>query len=224
MGKPMLTVRIARWSAEHPWRAIGAWLLFVAVCIGAGQVTGTRSADFDDHPKGELATYQSIVDEAGFTRPATENVLISARDGALDRDHALAAANEVRTGMGSLREVGKVSEPVSSPKGKAMLVNVELAGDPETADERVDKLLATTAAVQKQYPDLLIEQVGGASLDKALSATLGDDFQKAELISIPVTLLIMLVVFGALIAAGCRCCWRCPRWARRSGCPRWPRS
>jgi RND superfamily putative drug exporter len=202
MGKPMLTVRIARWSAEHPWRAIGAWLLFVAICIGAGQVTGTKKADFDDNPTGELATYQSIVDESGFTRPATENVLISARSGDLDQDRAMAVANEVRTDMSALREVGEVSDPTPSPKGTAVLVNVELAGDPKTSDERVDKLLDTTAAVQKQYPDLLVEQVGGASLDKALSATLGDDFVKAELISIPVTLIIMLVVFGALIAAG----------------------
>jgi putative drug exporter of the RND superfamily len=202
MGKPMLTVRIARWSAEHPWRAIGAWLLFVAICIGAGQVTGTKSADFDDNPKGELATYQSIVDESGFTRPATENVLISARSGDLNQEQALAAANDVRADMGALREVGEVSEPVRSPKGTAVLVNVELAGDRDTADERIDPLLETTAAVQKQYPDLLVEQVGGASLNKALSTALGDDFTKAELISIPVTLLIMLVVFGALIAAG----------------------
>lgn len=202
MGKPMLTVRIARWSAEHPWRAIGAWLLFVAICVGAGQVTGTKKADFDDNPKGELATYQSIVDEAGFTRPATENVLISARSGSLDQDRAMAAANEVRADMGALREVGEVSDPTPSPKGTAVLVNVEIAGDPETSEDRVDKLLNTTAAVQKQYPDLRVEQVGGASLDKALSATLGEDFQKAELISIPVTLIIMLLVFGALIAAG----------------------
>ena len=102
MGKPLLTVRVARWSAEHPWRAIGAWLLFVAICIGAGQVAGTKQADFDDNPTGELATYQSIVDEAGFTRPATENVLISARDGELDTAQATAAANAVRTEMSGL--------------------------------------------------------------------------------------------------------------------------
>jgi RND superfamily putative drug exporter len=202
MGKPLLTVRIARWSAEHPWRAIGAWLVFVAICIGAGQVVGTKQADFDDNPTGELATYQSIVDEAGFTRPATENVLISARDGELDTAKATAAAADVRAEMSGLREVDEVSDPVPSPKGTAMLVNVELAGDPDTAEDRVDVLLDATAAVQKDYPELRVEQVGGASLDKALTATLGDDFQKAELISIPVTLVIMLVVFGALIAAG----------------------
>jgi RND superfamily putative drug exporter len=198
----MLTVRIARWSAEHPWRAIGAWILFVSICVGAGAAAGTKQADFDDNPTGELATYRSIVDEAGFTRPSTENVLISAREGDLDAGRALAAANDVRADMGALRAVGDVSEPVESPKHTAFLVNVEIAGDGDTADERVDSLLDTTASVQQRYPDLRIEQVGGASLDTALSKTLGEDFQKAELISIPVTLVIMLVVFGALIAAG----------------------
>jgi len=202
MGKPMLTVRIARWSAEHPWRAIGAWILFVAICVGAGAAAGTKQADFDDNPSGELATYRSIVDEAGLDRPSTENVLISARDGDLDAARATTAANDVRTRMSALPQAGEVSEPIESPKHTAFLVNVEIAGDSDTAADRVDALLKTTASVQQRYPDLRIEQVGGESLGAALDETLGDDFQKAELISIPVTLVIMLVVFGALIAAG----------------------
>jgi putative drug exporter of the RND superfamily len=202
MAKPMLTVRIARWSAEHPWRAIGAWLLFVAISIGAGSAVGTKTGDFDDNPTGELATYQSIVDESGFERPSSENVLITAREGNLDQARALAAANEIRGGMDVLPETGTISEPVPSPKGSAVLVNVEMTGERKTSDERVQPLLDTTASVQAHYPDLRIEQVGGASLDKALSDALGKDFQKAELISIPVTLAIMLLVFGALIAAG----------------------
>ena len=202
MGKPMLTVRIARWSAEHPWRAIGAWILFVAICVGAGAAAGTKQADFDDNPKGELATYQSIVDESGYDYPATENVLISARSGELDTEEAMAAAADVRTGMGGLSGVDSVSEPLPSPKGTAVLLNVKLSGEADSATEKIQPLLDETASVQDRYPDLRIEQVGGASLDKALTETLGKDFQKAELISIPVTLLIMLVVFGALIAAG----------------------
>ncbi len=202
MGKPMLTVRIARWSAEHPWRAIGAWILFVAISIGAGQFAGTKQADFDDNPKGEAATYHNIVDEAGFNRPATENVLITAKQGDLDKKQAMAAAADVHDAMAALRGVGEVSDPVPSPKGTAVLVNVELDGSSDDAEERIQPLLDTTAGVAKDYPDLRVEEVGGASLDKALSATLGEDFQKAELISIPVTLVIMLLVFGALIAAG----------------------
>src|SRR5947207_9016900 len=116
MAKPMLTVRVARWSAEHPWRAIGAWLLFVAICIGAGNMVGTRSATDADQVTGELATYQNIVDEAGFQRPETENVLISAQSGALDQTKAMAAANDVRAGMTALSGVAKVSDPVPSPR------------------------------------------------------------------------------------------------------------
>ena len=114
----------------------------------------------------------------------------------------MAAAADVRTQMSALDGVGKVSEPVPSPKGTAVLVNVELTGEADTAEDRIQPLLDTTADVGRSYPDLRVEQVGGASLDKALSETLGQDFQKAELISIPVTLVIMLLVFGALIAAG----------------------
>jgi RND superfamily putative drug exporter len=198
----MLTVRVARWSAEHPWRAIGAWLLFVVLCVVVGGAVGTKEAKFDDNPTGELATYQSITDEAGFKRPVTENVLISAKSGKLDSGAAMAAAGEVRTAMSGLAEVNKVSDPVPSPKGTAVLVNVEMKGESKGSSGRVQPLLDATATVQAHHPDLLIEEVGGASLDKALDATLGKDFQKAELISIPVTLVIMLLVFGALIAAG----------------------
>ncbi len=57
-------------------------------------------------------------------------------------------------------------------------------------------------AAQKQYPDLRIEQFGDASADKALSASLDDDFKRAEFLSFPITLLILIFAFGALVAAG----------------------
>ncbi|MGQ0841220.1 MMPL family transporter [Actinokineospora sp.] len=201
-AKPMVTVRIARWSALHPWRAIGAWFLFVIVCVGAGAVVGTKTADFDDNPKGELAVYQQIIDDANLTRPATENVLITARSGSLDQGTAATVAAEVRARMAALPEVGEVGEPIPSPRGSAILVSVDIAGDRETAEDRLRPLLDTTASIQAAHPDLRVEQVGGQSLNKAVSETLGNDFQKAEFISIPVTLLIMLIAFGAVIAAG----------------------
>ncbi|WP_084468498.1 MMPL family transporter [Actinokineospora inagensis] len=198
----MFTVRVARWSAEHPWRSITAWLLFVAVCVGVGNMVGTKTTNFDDNLTGEMAVFQKMVDDAGFNRPATENVLITARNGALDQGGALAVAGEVKAKMSGLKEVGKVSDPVPSPKGTAVLVSVDIAGASKTADERLQPLLDATAAVQAAHPELRVEEVGGESLNKALSDTLGDDFGRAELISLPVTLVIMLVAFGAVIAAG----------------------
>src|SRR5262249_41225886 len=60
----------------------------------------------------------------------------------------------------------------------------------------------TTAAGQKDHANLRVEEGGRASIGKALDATIGKDFQRAEMFSLPVTLLILLVAFGALIAAG----------------------
>ncbi len=66
----------------------------------------------------------------------------------------------------------------------------------------MDAALAATAAAQKAHPDLRIEQFGDASADKALSASLDDDFKRAEFLSLPITLIILIVAFGALVAAG----------------------
>jgi RND superfamily putative drug exporter len=39
-----MTVRIARWSATHPWRAMALWTVFVVACIAVGALVGTKEA------------------------------------------------------------------------------------------------------------------------------------------------------------------------------------
>jgi RND superfamily putative drug exporter len=186
----------------HPWRAIGAWVLFVAVCVWAGGAAGTREGTDEDTMKGEVLHAQQIVDDGHYDDPTVENVLITARSGNLDVASATAVAGEVTQRMRALPEVAKVDPAAPAPNRGAVLVPVTMKGDPDTADKRVQPLLDATAAVQTAHPDLIVEEVGGASLSRALDDTLGNDFKKAELFSIPVTLVILLLAFGALIAAG----------------------
>ena len=82
------------------------------------------------------------------------------------------------------------------------MLTFEIAGDDNTAVDRVDPTLAATAAVQRAHPDLRVEQLGSASAEKAFDASLSRDFQRAETLSVPLTLIILLVAFGALVAAG----------------------
>ena len=63
-------------------------------------------------------------------------------------------------------------------------------------------MLAAVAHAGRASPGLRIEEVGGAAIGKALDDKLGNDFQKAEVLSLPLTLLILIAVFGALVAAG----------------------
>ncbi|MFG3710001.1 MMPL family transporter [Micromonospora sp. NPDC047730] len=197
------TTRIGRWSANHPWLAITAWLCFVLASVVGGSLAGTVEATTQDSLHGELARADRIEQAGAFPKaPAAESVLITARAGELDLDWARAVATDLSTRMRALPDVAKVADPVTSPSRQALLVEVEMAGSADDADARVAPLLDVTSQAQQRHPDLRVEQVGSGSLSKALTETLAADFVKAELISVPVALVILLFSFGALIAAG----------------------
>ena len=128
-------------------------------------------------------------------------MLITARSGALDTGRAAAAAADVRRRLDALPVVTAQQPPVTAPGGRAVLVRVQLARDPATAADRVGPMEEATAAVQAAYPELRVEQVGDATVEKALNRAYGDDFRRAEMLSLPVTLVILVVAFGALQAA-----------------------
>ncbi len=78
----------------------------------------------------------------------------------------------------------------------------EIPGDDDVTKDRVDSTLAATAAAQKANPQVFVGQFGDASADKAISKAFEDDFKKAEFLSLPITLLILVAAFGSLVAAG----------------------
>jgi RND superfamily putative drug exporter len=196
------TVRVARWSATHPWRAIGLWVVFVAVCFAVGGMVGTNEATDEDMWIGESGRASAIQQLGNFDDPAKENVLITARTGPLDRSAAQAAARDVAARMAARPEVAEVGEPIPSRDGTALLVPLSMSGDEDTAEDNIEAVLDQTKAAQSAHPDLRIEQVGGVSLGHGITERVGSDLGKAELLSLPVTLLIMLIAFGAIIAAG----------------------
>ncbi|MFE7408916.1 MMPL family transporter [Streptomyces laurentii] len=203
MRKKPATVRIARWSATHPWSAIGLWAVFVALCLFLGGAAGTQKISDEESGVGESGRAGRITAAGHFTEKPEENVLITAASGGKpDPAAAEDAARELGNRMRALAEVERVGAPVPAPDGTALLLPVTMRGDTENADRRVQPLLDASAAVERSHEGLRIEQVGTGSTAKGLTETLGEDFEKAELISLPLTLLILLVVFGAIIAAG----------------------
>ncbi|TCC10017.1 MMPL family transporter [Kribbella soli] len=202
MARGQITVRAARWSATHPWRAIAMWVVVVIACFALGQVTGTKESK-NEGDIGEVTRADNIVKSGNFDDPDVESVLITAPSGQLDHAAANKAAAVVIQQMRALGGVAEVGQPMPSPKNDAVIVRVTMKDVPDGSDDdaRVQPLLDTTAKVQQQYPDLRIEEVGGLSIGKALNETLGKDFKRAEIFSLPVTLAILLIAFGALIAA-----------------------
>ncbi|MEU4394658.1 MMPL family transporter [Kribbella sp. NPDC023855] len=193
-----LTVRAARWSATHPWRAIAMWVAVVVACFALGSVTGTKEST-NEGDIGEVTRADNIVKSGNFPDHDVESVLITPKSGALDQAEAGKVAGVVTERMRALGGVAEVAKPILSPKKDALIVRVTLKDGED--DNRVQPLLDATAKVQQENPGIRVEQVGGESIGKALEETLGEDFKRAEMFSLPVTLAILLVAFGALIAA-----------------------
>ncbi|MFF7735447.1 MMPL family transporter [Streptomyces sp. NPDC007984] len=198
-----LTVRMARWSARHPWRAIVGWLVFVVLCLGAGGAVGTNSATTADYRVGEAGRAEALAAEAHLERRAAEQVLISSRSGgALDQDAARAAAEDLTDRMRRLQDVAGVADPSLSKDRRTLMVEVALKGEERDAKDKVDTLQAQTAAVQKGHPGLLLEETGSPSVSKGVDQQRSDDLALSEAITLPVTLLTLLVVFGSVTMAG----------------------
>ena len=77
----------------------------------------------------------------------------------------------------------------------------DMAEDVKVADT-VDATVAAVDAAQKAHPDLRIEQSGSGSTEDEFMALFNSDLQKAGTTSLPLTLIILLIAFGALVAAG----------------------
>ena len=202
MSRGSVTVRVARWSATHPWRAIGLWLLLVVVAVGMSAVIPKQQTKADDTWIGQSGVASELVRQANLEDKPSETVLLTDKDGPLDQAAATTALNQLRQKMTAIDAVDGVGQPVWAENGKAALLPIQLKGSADDAADNVDKLVAATAEVQKANPSLQIEQTGSASLDAGIWKQVGSDLARAEKLSLPITFALMLLAFGALIAAG----------------------
>jgi uncharacterized membrane protein YdfJ with MMPL/SSD domain len=210
--KRNLAARAGYWSAKHRKIAIGGWLAFVVIAFVLGGAIGTKSLADDDAGNGSSQVADRAITKADFADKADEQVLVQARGGktitAKDPEFKAAVTDVVSKLKGAHNTID-VASPFAkgnagqiSKDGKSALVTFSVPGDDDVVDDKVVSSLNATAAAQKLHPDLRIEQFGDASADKALGASLDDDFKRAEFLSLPITLLILVVAFGALVAAG----------------------
>ncbi|MEV1025823.1 MMPL family transporter [Streptomyces sp. NPDC050264] len=198
-----LPVRMARWSAAHPWRGIVGWLVFVVLCLGIGISVGTNAATTEDFRIGEAGRGEEIAAEGGLQQRPVEHVLITAKPGTgkFDITAADAAAADVAARMDRLPEVRTVADPVRNEAGTAVRVTVTMKGPELDGKKHVDPLLEQTAAVQKAHPGLRVEETGSPSISKGVDGLRSDDLSRTEVIALPVTLITLLLVFSSVAMA-----------------------
>jgi uncharacterized membrane protein YdfJ with MMPL/SSD domain len=200
--------RMALWSARHRKKAIFGWLAFVILAFAFGKFVVTQQTIvFETSGPGESGRADTILYEE-FKQPAGESVLIQHPELIATDPEFNAVVQDVITSVGSLDAIAKVESPLEpentgqiSGDQHSVLVPMEIVGDSDDAGDKIDPVVDRVAEVQSAHPEFYVGSFG-ESTDKDLTDAFMNDLEKAGLLSVPLTLIILIVAFGALVAAG----------------------
>ena len=206
-ANPGLAARAGRWSAQHRKKAIWGWLAFALIAFMVGSALGTETQTNAQSGVGESGRAARTIDNA-FPKHQVEQVLVQS-NGATASDRSFrVAVGDVERRLAAVPYTRAFESPYKpgnagqiSANGHSALLRFEIAGDENQATDRVGATLNATAAAQAANPAFTVEQVGDASISKQLNDSIGKDFSRAFVTSLPITLVILLLAFGALVAA-----------------------
>ena len=186
---------MTRFVLRRPVVVIVLWV--AVVCAGFATGTGVFErlvSDVGAVPGSESDRGADRLAAAG-PRPETISAVITGRpadDPAL-RSSVESAVAQLRAEPG----VAEVSDPRPSDTGQALSVRVVLRpGDTEEAAARA------VAERLRQIEPGTVTMAGGPLTDDEFDSQAQSDVQRAEMLSLPVVLVLLLLVFGGLLAAG----------------------
>ncbi len=206
-----LAARMGRWSAGHRKTAIFGWLAFVisAVLIGSGM--GQRTIEQNNRNVGQAGRADQVLKKAGFAEAqALTEIVVVQEEGATIADAKFRSAiNAVVAAVApygatyhTLRSpLGAMNRSQVSRDGHTALVEWDMNGTMKSAEKVIDPLTRATAAVAQAHPGIYIGEAGAVSSSKALTKMFNEQLGKAGERSLPLTLLVLLIVFGSLVAA-----------------------
>jgi uncharacterized membrane protein YdfJ with MMPL/SSD domain len=201
--------RMGRWSASHWKTAVFGWLAFVFVAVGIGTAVGTQKLDPIDAGTGDSGEAYKILD-SDFKQNVGEQVLVESDELIADAAAFRAVVDDVIRRLDSKAIVTDIQSPYApanagqiSEDRHSVLIDFDLREtEIDDAMNMVDPILDTTEGAQAAHSGFTIEQFGDASAGKQLDESFMKDLEKAGVLSIPITLVILLAAFGALVAAG----------------------
>ena len=205
-----LASRMGRWSASHWKTAVFGWLAFVVLVTLAGAKIGTTTISTQDSNVGQAHRADNILKQSGFGRtdPQTEIVLVQSSRLTVGDPAFRATVRDVARSVAPFASVTNLRTPyqaghadlVSADRHSA-LVLWEMKGKPEDAKKKIDAITAATAKAGDRHRDFYVGEAGSVSSGKAIEKMFGEQLGKAGTRSLPLTLIILLLVFGSLVAA-----------------------
>jgi uncharacterized membrane protein YdfJ with MMPL/SSD domain len=209
-----LAARAGRWSATHRKSAIFGWLLFVVLATVIGGSVGQKNLEASAMGNGESKRGELIVDKANYPDQIGEQVLVQGKNGiTADDPKVTAAVQDVVRRLDGIKGVTDIESPLAaadkastvSKDGRSVVVNFKLPGKIDEADgleQAATAPLAAVAAVQQAHPEVRVEEYGAASERHALAPQERQDESRSMQFSMGGALIILLLAFGAMVAAG----------------------
>jgi len=145
---------------------------------------------------------------AAFPKHATEEVLIHSASARAGAPSFMEVVADVQRRLEATPHAGAFESPYArgdrariSADGHSALLRFAIAGDESQASERVAATLRATSAAAAAHPGFTVQEFGEASAGRELGEVIASDFHRALLTSLPITLIILVITFGALVAA-----------------------
>lgn len=194
-----VAARLGGWSARHRKSAIAGWLLFVVLATVLGGMIGQKELADHEIGAGDSARADTILAESGIENPAEELVLLRSTE----PNGWRGAAEDLVAGLQGLGEVDRIDDTLASADERDGLVRFDLTGtyDDAVTEENAKPVMDAVAAIIAGHPDVEVHQVGDATVESWFTKVIAKDFKRAEWTAVPLALGILLVAFGALVAA-----------------------
>jgi RND superfamily putative drug exporter len=201
---------MGRWSASHWKTAVFGWLGFVVLALAIGNFVGTKTIDMQDANVGQSHKADQILKQ-GFPQadPQTEFVLVQSPTRTVGDQSFRATVNEVVGAVKGNPAIENLKSPLDpknrdqvSKNGRTVIVTWNMKGKYDTATKKIDSIEAAVAKVGDRHPGFYVGEAGSVSSGKALDKMFVDQLKTAGMRSIPITIVVLLLVFGALVAVG----------------------
>ena len=203
-----LAARAGRWSASHWKTATFGWIAFVIVAVVLGGAVGTKQLTDSEATPGESGRGARILEE-GFDDRAEELVLVESETLTTESPAFRAAVEDVVRRLEATGVATNIQSPLHpayadqiSADARSAIVSFDIRGDPDTAPDRIEPVVDAVEQAQSSHPALTVGSFGEATADREITESVNDDLERAGLLSLPVTIVVLIVAFGALVAAG----------------------
>jgi RND superfamily putative drug exporter len=206
-----LAARMGRWSASHRKAAILGWLAFVIVSIVIGTAVGAKTIDQNTNDSsGPSARADQILKQGGFKQSdrLTEIVVVQDQHLKVSSPAFRAAITDVAHTVAPMTNVHNLRDPNGqayrdqvSRDGHTALVEWDMSGKLKAAEKQIDPLTQAVTRAAERHPKFYIGEAGTVSSSKAIEKLFNSQLGKAGERSVPLTLLILVLVFGSVLAA-----------------------